>query len=209
MLPLRDLADHVGRSLLTVREGIEKGVFLRRNDWKMSQGNMESFIGDSSRSGADVWSTSVENGKKSSATGKNATQAAGHVITREELGRATWLVLHSIAAQYPEKPTRRQKKDARVFIDALSRMYPCAECAEHFQNVVASHPPDVKSREAFSHWMCRVHNVVNRSLGKPVFNCDLALSRWSGFDCGDDNACNVSIGHGGAQRRGLHRNARI
>ena len=32
---------------------------------------------------------------------------------RDELGRATWTFLHTLAAQYPERPTSSQKKDVR------------------------------------------------------------------------------------------------
>jgi hypothetical protein len=37
-------------------------------------------------------------------------------VTREELGRATWTLLHATAAQFPEKPTRRQQRDARKLV---------------------------------------------------------------------------------------------
>ncbi|KAF3340408.1 FAD-linked sulfhydryl oxidase ERV1 [Carex littledalei] len=34
-------------------------------------------------------------------------------LTKEELGRATWTLLHTIAAQYPDQPTRQQRRDAK------------------------------------------------------------------------------------------------
>ncbi|KAI3448165.1 hypothetical protein Pfo_004830 [Paulownia fortunei] len=33
--------------------------------------------------------------------------------TKEELGRATWTFLHTLATQYPDMPTRQQKKDVK------------------------------------------------------------------------------------------------
>lgn len=42
--------------------------------------------------------------------------AAGGGVTREELGRATWTLLHATAAQFPERPTRRQQRDARQMV---------------------------------------------------------------------------------------------
>lgn len=57
-------------------------------------------------------------------------------VTKEELGRATWVFLHTLAAQFPEHPTRQQQKDARQLIDSLTRIYPCADCAQHFQELV-------------------------------------------------------------------------
>ena len=38
------------------------------------------------------------------------------------------------------------------------------------------HPVDVSSGTAFRGWICSVHNVVNRSIGKPEFNCALAAA---------------------------------
>jgi len=45
---------------------------------------------------------------------------------------------------------------------------------------VEEDPPDVSTREAFSLWVCRQHNNVNKALGKPIFPCTpQALSlRW-------------------------------
>jgi len=56
-----------------------------------------------------------------------------HTVTREDLGQATWTLLHSMASTYPDNPTWQQKKDVKIFIDSLSRIYPCAVCAEHFR----------------------------------------------------------------------------
>lgn len=36
--------------------------------------------------------------------------------TREDLGRATWLLLHSLAAQYPENPSKQQKSDVAALV---------------------------------------------------------------------------------------------
>lgn len=53
--------------------------------------------------------------------------------TRQELGRATWTLLHKMAAMYPKEPTEANKRDAAAFFDAFSQMYPCDECAGHFR----------------------------------------------------------------------------
>ena len=55
---------------------------------------------------------------------------------REELGRSTWTLLHVLAAQFPERPSRQQRKDAQQLIDCLTRIYPCSECAQHFREIV-------------------------------------------------------------------------
>ncbi|XP_022869275.1 FAD-linked sulfhydryl oxidase ERV1 isoform X2 [Olea europaea var. sylvestris] len=43
-------------------------------------------------------------------------------VTKEELGRATWTFLHTLAAQYPDKPTRQQKKDVKALDQVSGRM---------------------------------------------------------------------------------------
>ncbi|KAJ6345743.1 hypothetical protein OIU78_008408 [Salix suchowensis] len=104
-------------------------------------------------------------------------------LTKEELGRATWTFLHTLAAQYPEHPTRQQKKDVKELMAILSRMYPCQECGDHFKEVIKVNPVQAGSHAEFSQWMCHVHNVVNRSLGKLVFPCERVDARWGKLEC--------------------------
>ncbi|KAF9675817.1 hypothetical protein SADUNF_Sadunf09G0072700 [Salix dunnii] len=104
-------------------------------------------------------------------------------VTKEELGRATWTFLHTLAAQYPEHPTRQQKKDVKELMAILSRMYPCQECADHFKEVIKVNPVQAGSHAEFSQWLCHVHNVVNRSLGKLVFPCERVDARWGKLEC--------------------------
>ncbi|KAG5130772.1 hypothetical protein JHK84_037169 [Glycine max] len=40
-------------------------------------------------------------------------------VTKEELGRATWTFLHILAAQYPDNPTRQQKKDVKELVSSF------------------------------------------------------------------------------------------
>ncbi|KAJ6985189.1 hypothetical protein D5086_018251 [Populus alba] len=111
-------------------------------------------------------------------------------VTKEELGRATWTFLHTLAAQYPEHPTRQQKKDVKELMAILSRMYPCQECADHFKEVLRVNPVQAGSHAEFSQWLCHVHNVVNRSLGKLVFPCERVDARWGKLEC-EHRACDL------------------
>ncbi|KAF5833670.1 ERV/ALR sulfhydryl oxidase domain-containing protein [Dunaliella salina] len=121
--------------------------------------------------------------------------------SREDLGRSTWTLLHMLAAQFPDNPSRQQRRDARQLIDCLTRIYPCSECARHFKEIVRRDPPMVNSGKDLRQWMCRVHNTVNRSLNKPVFNCDLVEARWSPLDCGDENASSCDMGNWGMGKK--------
>lgn len=55
------------------------------------------------------------------------------------------------------------------------------ECAEHFGQVLAKYPPQVSSRSAAAMWGCYVHNIVNKRLKKPEFNCE---DIGDAYDCG-------------------------
>ncbi len=71
--------------------------------------------------------------------GRPAPGNAGQPLSAErkaELGRATWTLLHMLAAQFPERPTRQQRRDARQLVECLTRIYPCGSCASHFAQIV-------------------------------------------------------------------------
>jgi hypothetical protein len=55
------------------------------------------------------------------------------------------------------------------------------ECAAHFGIILKKFPPQVSSRSAAAAWGCHVHNEVNKSLKKPLFDCgDIG----DFYDCG-------------------------
>lgn len=111
-------------------------------------------------------------------------------LTKEEVGRATWMLLHTIAAQFPDEPTRQQKRDAKELMHIISRLYPCKECADHFKEVLKANPVQAGSQSEFSQWLCYVHNVVNRSLGKQIFPCQRVTARWGKLDC-PERSCDL------------------
>ncbi|KAK9810045.1 hypothetical protein WJX72_003903 [[Myrmecia] bisecta] len=139
----------------------------------------------------DVW---VDAPARPTAVLSTATSPLGSQANKDELGRATWTLLHVLAAQFPEEPTRSQQKDVKTLIGLLTRIYPCADCAKHFKEVVRHDPPTVSSGTELQQWMCRVHNVVNRSLDKPTFNCNFVGARWGALDCGEQLACDMTVG---------------
>lgn len=106
-------------------------------------------------------------------------------LTRETLGRATWTLLHAVAASYPDKPSRDQKKAAAELVGALAKLYPCAECADHLRGHLAARPLDASSGPALRAWACALHNDVNADLGKPVASCAPAAlaAAWPALEC--------------------------
>ncbi len=94
------------------------------------------------------------------------------------LGRSSWTLLHSIAAQYPAKPTTGEQADLKAFVRLFSKLYPCWTCAEDFQAYLEKDPVKAGGHGDFGQWLCNAHNDVNRKLGKPIFDCSRWEERW-------------------------------
>ncbi|PLB36611.1 flavin-linked sulfhydryl oxidase ERV2 [Aspergillus candidus] len=105
----------------------------------------------------------------------------GNETAKAELGRATWKYFHTMLARYPEKPTTEQQETLRSYIYMFARLYPCGECASHFQGHLQKYPPQVSSRNAAAGWGCFIHNEVNVMLEKTEFDCNKIGDF---YDCG-------------------------
>lgn len=124
-------------------------------------------------------------GKKEGGVSEAVTAACP--ADRDELGRQSWTLLHTLAAYYPEKPTGEQAGAARSLMHAMGVLYPCSHCAADLRTALVEAPPRVESRSQFCIWMCEAHNRVNRIQGKQEFPCtmDKLDLRWrdGGEDC--------------------------
>ncbi|KAH9466401.1 hypothetical protein MJO28_001008 [Puccinia striiformis f. sp. tritici] len=104
-----------------------------------------------------------------------------NATAKAELGRATWKFMHTMTARFPEKPTADEREALKAFIYLFSRLYPCGDCARHFQELLKQYPPQTSSRNVASLHLCSLHNLVNERLGKPEYNCTSLLEN---YDCG-------------------------
>lgn len=98
----------------------------------------------------------------------------------EVLGRATWTLLHTMAANYPESATSQEQAEMHGFLKVFAKRYPCIHCAEDFREWMRrdENRAMVGGREDLSLWMCQAHNEVNKKLGKPIFDCTKWKERW-------------------------------
>ncbi|TKR80725.1 hypothetical protein L596_014748 [Steinernema carpocapsae] len=108
-------------------------------------------------------------------------------VDKEELGRSTWNLLHTMSTAYPEKPSAEDAKTAKDFLQNLSKTYPCSYCAADFRRDLQTHPPDLSNKKNFAQWMCELHNRVNDKLGKDLFDCSKVFERWQ--DGWKDGSC--------------------
>ncbi|CAM9431062.1 unnamed protein product, partial [Discosporangium mesarthrocarpum] len=101
-------------------------------------------------------------------------------LSKDEVGTATWGLVHTAAAYYPDNPSSKMQQQAKAFFTGLAYMYPCSYCKKDFKVEIAKDPPSVESRLALSLWACRQHNIVNAKLGKSPFPCTLKKldERW-------------------------------
>ncbi|KAI1465854.1 ERV/ALR sulfhydryl oxidase domain-containing protein [Daldinia caldariorum] len=124
---------------------------------------------------------------------------------KAELGRSTWKFFHTMMARFPEKPTEDDSLALKTFIQLFARLYPCGDCARHFQKLLAQYPPQVSSRGAAAGWACFVHNQVNERLKKPIFDCT-PQNLGAVYDCGcgdDKKEGSESIGELKLEKEGL------
>ncbi|KAI6204926.1 Sulfhydryl oxidase [Aphelenchoides besseyi] len=108
-------------------------------------------------------------------------------VDKDELGRSTWNLLHTMAAYYPEKPTNEEQQSMKQTVESLSKTYPCPHCAEDFRKDLVENPIELKDRNVLSKWMCEMHNRVNVKLGKETFDCSKVMERW--YDGWKDGSC--------------------
>ena len=54
-------------------------------------------------------------------------------LFRDQLGRASWSVLHTLAAYYPETPSQQEQTSMQGFIHSFAQFFPCRECASDFR----------------------------------------------------------------------------
>ncbi len=104
-------------------------------------------------------------------------------LSKEELGRHSWALLHSIAASFPTVPTEEEKKMINKFLFSFAQVYPCKICGKHFNEMLQKFPIENKSREEFVLYLCNLHNKVNKRLGKQEYDCKKTFEIWGG-DCG-------------------------
>ena len=104
-----------------------------------------------------------------------------HNITCNSLGISTWALLHSVAAIYSNHPNTTEQESLKDFFDGLMYFYPSK--SELMKEIIKEHPLEYSNREELIYYMCQIHNILNRKLGKKKFSCKEAFNVWGG-DCG-------------------------
>eukprot|EP00568_Trieres_chinensis_P002302 CAMPEP_0183293250 /NCGR_PEP_ID=MMETSP0160_2-20130417/2007_1 /TAXON_ID=2839 ORGANISM="Odontella Sinensis, Strain Grunow 1884" /NCGR_SAMPLE_ID=MMETSP0160_2 /ASSEMBLY_ACC=CAM_ASM_000250 /LENGTH=171 /DNA_ID=CAMNT_0025454337 /DNA_START=69 /DNA_END=581 /DNA_ORIENTATION=+ len=118
-------------------------------------------------------SAALGRAQKKQATGGKPPEEKKCQPTSGELGSASWTLLHSMAAWYPENPNPSERRKMTDFMSALATFYPCTYCADDFRTNLEQSPVRTRSREDLCVWLCEQHNLVNQKIGKPLFKCEM------------------------------------
>ena len=84
-------------------------------------------------------------------------------------GPSLWHYLHTMSFNYPVKPTKQDKKNYKNFVYSLRNVLPCKYCRLNLRKnlkVIPIKPNDLKNRCNFSKWMYKLHELINKMLGK-------------------------------------------
>ena len=164
-------------------------IFWTRNH-ERSIGGL-SHVNEFSKANADATALAPE-----VQVGETIMPKLGNETLKAELGRAAWKLFHTTMARFPDEPTKDESDALRSYIHLFARLYPCGECAEHFQAILKKYPPQTSSRSSAAAWACFVHNEVNESKGKPIFDCN-NIGDW--YDCGCTEDEKTAISKAGAK----------
>lgn len=111
---------------------------------------------------------------------KNKTSRKKRVFTRKQYtsgdgmlttvwGPSMWHYLHTMSFNYPNNPTKEEKKQYKNFILQLQYVLPCKYCRVNLKNNFKHMPIKechMKNRFTFSKYIYDLHEFVNKMLKK-------------------------------------------
>lgn len=109
------------------------------------------------------------------------------IVSRERLGTAFWMLLHSAAAsyQYEQQVTDEHKYYTQQLYETLQYVYPYAEERDELRKLVKeTHFPRIlRDRRLYMAWLCSFHNRINAKLGKPVYSARRIREALDAYQC--------------------------
>lgn len=101
-------------------------------------------------------------------------------------GPKMWTMIHLICLQAPETIDTNVGNTYYMFFSMMPYVLPCDKCREHWLDHVRAFPLEqaLGSRDKLFRWSVQVHNLVNKSLGKPEVPYEVALEHWTNVSKG-------------------------
>ena len=78
-----------------------------------------------------------------------------------------WFFLHSVALNFPDKPTEIDRKNYKRFFESIQYILPCPNCSYHYSKHIEENPIQLDSKETLNRWLVHIHNLVNDIHKKP------------------------------------------
>jgi len=109
-------------------------------------------------------------------------------------GAQGWSLTHDVVHAYPISPSEKQQRRMSKFIQLLPKILPCIFCRrgsrKHLKTLMWKHRKFIylASQESLEKFMWQLHNLVNKSLGKPEIRHNQIKytniwQQWDFFSC--------------------------
>ena len=92
-------------------------------------------------------------------------------------GKCGWVLIHSIAINYPDHPSPSEKENTINFFTLLGDVLPCRYCRQHYRENLKYLPINADSKMDLVWWTIDLHNRVNMATGKKVLGREEALQK--------------------------------
>lgn len=91
--------------------------------------------------------------------------------TKKNWESVAWQIFHIRAYLYPDNPTENDKIEILDFYRRIFLIYlACINCIKHYLTIVDIDMDDVKNSSSLLKWTQKIHNMINKKLGKKMFN---------------------------------------
>lgn len=112
-------------------------------------------------------------------------------LTPTHWGPYFWGTIHITCLGAPDVFDDFDKQAYANFFNTLPFVLPCGSCGKHFYETLKMEPvePVLTTKYALFEWSVKVHNVVNKRLGKPEKTLDESLTYWSKVCLGEIATC--------------------
>ena len=87
---------------------------------------------------------------------------------KSEWGPHLWHILHTIARNTPKKLSAKDVYYAKQLINTIAYIIPCFKCQKHYMTNIIKNKPILDTNENFFKWTVKIHNIVNKHIGKPI-----------------------------------------
>lgn len=89
-----------------------------------------------------------------------------------------WGSLHSLADAFPINPSKEKQESAKLVINNIAHILPCAKCQDHMLYYIKECPPQISNGYMFTKWMYDFHNDVRkRSNQKELTDSEAKLAQ--------------------------------